>query len=93
MAMLNVQELVAQQLRANSGEARIETKLAIGAFATGVDKVSDAGVDKYLESTLVTTKAVKADEMTAESAQIIMSARKLLMDAKVGYAVEYFGTR
>lgn len=93
MAMLNVQELVAQQLRANSSEAKLETKVVIGALATGIDKVAEGGVDKFTASQLLTDKAVAAGEMTKESAATIMDARKLLMDAKIGFAVEYFGTR
>lgn len=92
MAMLNVQELLAQQLRANSAEAKIETKLAIGAFAPGVDKVSTGGVQFYIDTDVNCTKnsTGPTPTMTAESAAIARNAALELMTAKKDYAVGFF---
>ena len=93
MAMIDIGAVLAQQVRANSGEARIEGHVVIAAFAERIDGVSQGGVKTFIENELATTKAVAANEMTKESAAIIMHASKLLMDAKVGYAVAYFKPR
>ena len=93
MAMFNVQELLAQQVRANSGEARIEGHVVIAAFAERIDGVSQGGVSAFIANELATAKAVADKHMTPESAAIIMQASKLLMDAKVAYAVDYFKPR
>ena len=93
MAMLDIGALIAQQVRANSPEARTEGHVVTAAFADRVDGVSNGGIKAHMENDVFTNKAVTANEMTAESAAIIMHASRLLMDAKVEYAVEFFKPR
>ena len=92
---VNFGELIANELRSKSGDAKAEGTVLTSILSDRVDSVASTGLKMYIATQEACAKALASTppSMTKESAAFAVDCARRLAEVKTDYAVDFFKPR